>query len=155
MHRSGFAAIAIVGALFVASCGTTRDAQYKTEAPAEAPPEAKDAATQLIAEGDAAWEQRLDVEQLKVALAKWEEAAGKAPSAELYVKLSRGHYFLGDAFYAVDDDAEKRDAEYTVGLTWAEKAMGLAAPDFVAAVEGGEDHETAILKAPPEAVPAM
>lgn len=138
------------------ACGTTREAAYRSEQPAEPADEtAKSAADGLIAEGDAAWEQRKDRAQLEAAIAKWTEAAASAPSGELYVKLSRAHYFLGDAWYAVEGDAENRDAHYTEGLTYAEKAMGLLAPDFVAAVEGGEDHETAILKAPPEAVPAM
>jgi tetratricopeptide (TPR) repeat protein len=138
-----------------AGCGTTREAQYRSEQPAAVDESAKGASEGLIAEGDAAWEQRKDKAQLELAIAKWTEAAAGAPSGELYVKLSRAHYFLGDAWYAVEGDAEKRDAHYTEGLTWAEKAMGMVAPDFVAAVEGGEDHETAILKAPPEAVPAM
>jgi len=142
--------------LAVTACGTTREAQYRSEQPDQtADQSAVSAAEALVAEGDAAWEQRKDRAQLEVSIAKWTEAAAAAPSGDLYIKLSRAHYFLGDGWYAVEGDAEKRDAHYTEGLTFAEKAMGMLAPDFVAAVEGGEDHETAILKAPPEAVPAM
>jgi hypothetical protein len=109
----------------------------------------------LVEEGDAAWAQRIDQAQLETAIAKWEEAASASLDAELALKLSRGHYFLADGFFAIAGDAEKRDAHYTAGLDWAEKALGLTAPDFVAASKEGMKHEEAILKAPVEAVPAM
>ncbi len=90
-----------------------------------------------------------------MALAKWEEAAKNAPSAELFVKLSRGHYFLGDGYFAVQGNAEKRDEHYTIGLDWAEKALAMSAPEFVAASKNGVKHEEAIKGAGVEAVPAM
>jgi len=138
-----------------AGCATTREAEFDEAKPAEAAEGAVDEASSLVSEGDALWNERADKEKLMAALVKWEEAAKKAPTAELYVKLSRGHYFLGDAFYGVEGNVEKRDEHYTIGLGFAEKAMALAAPDYVAAVKAGESHESAIKKAELEAVPAM
>lgn len=138
-----------------AGCATTREASWKDEAPKTASAEGAEKAAALVAEGDEAWKGRADRAQLEKALQKWEEAAALAPSAELYVKLSRGHYLLGDGFHAVEDNAEMRDKEYEIGLAWAERAVKLAAPEYVQAVEGGAKHKDAIRKAPKEAVPAM
>jgi len=145
----------IVGACASVGCGTTREQEFEVAEPVEATPEAKDAATGLVGEGDAAWAERVDRAKLETALAKWEEASKSAPTAELYVKLARGHYFLADGFYAVEGNEEKRDAHYTLGLGFAEKAIALSAPDYVAALKAGEKVETAVLKAPPEAVPSL
>lgn len=149
--------LSVVAVTFVlgSACATTREAAWKEEAAAAPAQGSAEQATALIAEGDAAWAQRGDRAQLELALAKWEQAAAQAPSADLYVKLSRGHYLLGDGFHALDDNAELRDKEYEIGLAWAEKAVKLSAPDYVQAVQGGAKHKDAILKAPKEAVPAM
>lgn len=109
----------------------------------------------LIDAGDAAWEKRSDQVQLVVALQKWEEASKIAPSADVYVKLSHGQYLLGDGFYPLGKDADKRDAAFTVGLDWAEKALRLSAPAFVEAINKGKSHPDAIVLAPKDAVPAM
>lgn len=141
--------------LMTAACGTTREAQYDVTPAEAATAESSDAAGGMIEEGDALWAERSDKEKLMAAIAKWEEAAKASPTGDLYVKLSRGHYFLADGHYGVEGDEVKRDEHYTIGLGYAEKATALLAPDFVAAIQGGEKHETAILKANPEAVPAL
>ncbi len=152
------AATCIVVALFAtttAGCATTRQSAWKEGDVKPAAPADAEKGTSLVQEGDAAWAQRGDRAQLNVALTKWEQAFTAAPSAEVAVKLSRGHYLLGDGFYALEDNAEMRDKEYEAGLGWAEKAVKLSAPDYVQAVEGGAKHKDAIQKAPKEAVPAM
>ncbi len=147
------AAAAAALTLVVASgCGTTREAKWEKVDAENADTEA---AAGPLAEGDAAWAERGDQAKLELALAKWEEASKSAPSAELFVKLSRGHYFLGDGYFAVQDNAEKRDEHYTIGLDWAEKALALSAPEFVQATQNGVSHEEAIQKAGEDAVPAM
>jgi len=153
--RSVVTSALLGAALLATACGTTREAEFEVAEPAEASAEAKDAASAVVADGDAAWAERIDRAKLEVALAKWEEASKTAPSAEVFVKLARGHYFLADAFYAVEGNEEKRDAHYTLGLGFAEKAIALSAPDYVAALKGGEKVEAAVLKAPPEAVPSL
>jgi len=150
------ALLALLSSSLLTACGTTREAKWDEKpTQTEATADNTDAANSLVEEGDAAWAQRIDQSQLETAIAKWEEAAKGTANAELYLKLSRGHYFLADGFYAVAGDAEKRDAHYTAGLDWAEKALGVTAPEFVAASKEGMKHEEAILKAPVEAVPAM
>lgn len=147
----------LLGAFLVAGCATTREAKWNetaTETKA-VNPGAQDRAAQLEAEGDALWAERAEREKLKAALAKWEEAAKQAPgNGELFVKLSRGYYLLAE-YSALDGDVEKRDAHYTTGLDWAERALAVQAPDFVAAKQGGEKHAEAVRKAPREAIPAL
>ncbi len=148
----------ILSSLAAVACGTTREAQYDADKPAaqgEAVTADAGGADQLVAEGDAAWAERLDKEKLMVALQKWEEAAKTAPSAELYVKLSRGHYFLADGFYDVEGDEAKRDEHYTTGLGYAEKAIGMAAPAYVEAIKGGSAHVDVVGSIPDEAIPAF
>lgn len=144
-------------AALASGCATTRESKWQEEdKPASAAePASGEQTAALIAEGDALWAERLDQAKLEQALAKWEEAAAAEPSAELYVKLARGHYLLADGHYALANNIEKRDAHYTAGLDWAEKAIKLTAPEFVAAVNAGEKHRDAIKKAPKDAVPGM
>jgi hypothetical protein len=150
-----FKVFSMIAAMVVAAgCGTTREAQYDTTK-TETATENTDAANLLVEEGDALWAERSDKEKLIAAIAKWEEASSQAPSGDLYLKLARGNYFLADGHYSVEGDEAKRDEHYTIGLGFAEKATGVLAPEFVSAVQGGEKHATAILKAPPEAVPAL
>jgi hypothetical protein len=144
-----FSVVAALTAGLVA-CSTTREAKYddvKTDNTV--------VNTDKVAEGDALWAERADQAKLEGAIAKWEEAAAEGADFDLYVKLSRGHYFLADGFHALAGDAEKRDAHYTAGLDWAEKAIAIAAPEFVAAVKNGEKHADAIKKAPKDAIPAL
>ncbi len=111
--------------------------------------------TALTAEGDAAWAGRATQAQLQLAIAKWEQAAAKAPTLALAEKLARAHYFLGDGFYALTDDAQNRDLEYQRGLDWSTQALKMAAPEFAAAMAAGKKHSEAIMLAPKDAVPAM
>lgn len=140
-----------------AGCAATRVAQWE-QAPSlaeTAEPSAADAAAALVTEADGLWEQRADQAKLEEALGKWKQAAETAPSAELFVKLSRGHYLLADGFHALNNNVELRNQHYTEGLDWAERAIQAAAPEFVAAVQSGEKHRDAIKKAPKDAVPGL
>lgn len=146
----------VLVAALAGGCATTRESKWDdAEEATAAEPAAGEQAAALVAEGDALWAERLDKAKLEQAIAKWEQAAAAAPSADIAVKLSRGHYFLADGHYALENNVEKRDAHYTTGLDWAEKAIQLAAPEFVAAMKAGEKHRDAIKKAPKEAVPGM
>ncbi|MBM4280363.1 MAG: hypothetical protein FJ137_06240 [Deltaproteobacteria bacterium] len=151
--RFGLATFLSVG--FASSCATTYDEKLGTKLEKTATAEETDKAGALVAEGDALWKERGDVEKLKACLAKWEESIALSPSAEVASKLARGHYLLGDGFYALADQAEARDAEYEIGLRWATEAMKLQAPEYAAAKAAGKSHAEAIKLAPKEAVPAM
>lgn len=112
-------------------------------------------ATEAALAGDAAWERRGDKARLIEAIAKWESAWQKAPSAELATKLAHGHYLLGDGHYVLENNAEGRDAEYQKGLDWATRSLRLSAPEFARAMTAGRKHAEAITLAPKESVPAM
>jgi hypothetical protein len=140
-------------ALSVSGCATTYQAKWDEKPQVAAP--AGDAQKTAVSEADAAWAQRGDRAKLVEAITKWEAAFEQAPSGELAVKLSRGHYLLGDGFYALEGKAEERDAEYQKGLDWATRALKLAAPDFAKAMADGKKHADSITLAPKEAVPAM
>ncbi len=142
-------------ALSLASCATTYDEKLDSKLVASTSETEVAKAEGLVAEGDALWAERVDAEKLKAALAKWEAAIVLAPTAELAVKLSRGHYLLGDGHYALADNVEGRDSEYQRGLDWANEALKLAAPEYAAAKVAGKPHPEAIRLAPKEAVPAM
>lgn len=143
-----------LSAAFAASgCATTYNAKWD-EQPVTAGTDA-DAAKGLEGDGDALWEQRADKAKLTEALAKWEAAFERAASAELAAKLARGHYLLGDGYFALENNAEMRDAEYQKGLDWASRSLKLSAPEFAKAMTDGKKHAEAITLAPKEAVPAM
>lgn len=150
-------ALAVSSTLALAGCATTYNAKWeeKPAAAAAAQVAPTDETKALIAEGDALWAERGDKAKLQAAIAKWEAAAEKAPDAELFAKLSRGHYLLGDGFFALEKNDEAKDAEYQKGLDWATKALKLAAPDFAKAMADGKKHAEAIALAPKEAVPSM
>jgi len=146
----------IVGLTIVSSsCATTFDEKLTTKLEKTASEAEAGQASALVTEGDALWAERDNADKLKGALAKWEQAVKLAPSAELTIKLARGHYLLGDSHYALADNNEARDAEYQLGLDWANEALKLTAPEYVAAKTGGKTHPEAIKLAPKEAVPAM
>lgn len=146
-------AVLLSSALAVSGCATTYEAKWE-EKPVTAAP-AGEAEKTATAEGDAAWAQRGEEARLVEAITKWEAAFEKTPSAELAAKLSRGHYLLGDGYYALANKAEERDAEYQKGLDWATRSLKLAAPEFAKAMTEGKKHADAITLAPKEAVPAM
>jgi hypothetical protein len=158
MRRSDLVCLGLsftLAAGFTTSCATTYDEKLGTKLEKVATADEAEKAAALVAEGDALWKERADIERLKACLGKWEAAIALAPSAELAAKLSRGHYFLGDGHYALADDAEARDAEYQRGLDWANESLKITAPEYVAAKKAGTKHGEAIKLASKDAVPAM
>lgn len=148
----------IVPALAVSGCATTYNAKWDEKpvaAAAAAAPTEVDATKALQEKADALWAKRNDKESLVAAIAAYEELAAKAPSADLFAKLSRAHYLLGDGHYALEGKAAERDAEYQLGLDWATKSLKAAAPAFAEAMAAGKKHGEAIQLAGKEAVPGM
>lgn len=142
-------------ALASTGCATTYNAKWSegSTQPAAAAPD--DAVKTAISEGDALWKERADKAKLMAAIEKWESVADKANDAELFAKLSRAHYLLGDGFYVLEGNATARDAEYQKGLDWATRALKVGAPEFAKAMAEGKKHHEAIALAPKEAVPGM
>lgn len=137
----------------LAGCATTHQAKWD-DAP-KAAAHVDDAAKTAIDEADALWEQRTEKEKLIAAIAKWESTAASAPSAEVYAKLARAHYLLGDGYYVVEGNTEGRDASYQKGLDAATLSLKLSAPAFAKAMAEGKKHQEAIVLAPKEAMAAM
>ncbi|MDP2343351.1 MAG: TRAP transporter TatT component family protein [Deltaproteobacteria bacterium] len=147
--------VVVVATVLVASCATTYDEKLGTRLEKSASAAEQEKATALIAEADASWAERADEPKLKSALAKWEEAVKLAPSTELLTKLARGHFLLGDGHYALVDNVEARDAEYQLGLDWANEALKLSAPEYTAAKASGTKHTEAIKLASKDALAPM
>jgi len=146
----------VVGAVMsMGGCATTYDEKLNTKLEATASESEAATAATLVSEADALWAERIDEEKLKMALAKWEQAIKLSPSADLANKLARGHYLLGDGHYALADKVDARDAEYQLGLDWANEALKLSAPEYAAAKVAGKPHAEAIRLASKDAVPAM
>jgi hypothetical protein len=143
-------------AALATGCATTYEAKW-TEAPTPttATTTTDEGATTALTEGDTLWNERGDKAKLIQALDKWEAAAATAPTAELYAKLARGHYLLGDGYYVLDGNNEARDAEYQKGLDAATKGLKLSAPEFAKAMAEGKKHAEAIQLAGKDAIPAM
>lgn len=121
------------GLAVLLGCGTTHKANWGEKPVTQVSEDAAAKADALLAEGDAAWAERSNRDKLVEALAKWEEALKGKPTAELAVKLARGHYLLGDGHYVVEEKPDLRDAEYQKGLDAATLALKLGAPEFAAA----------------------
>ena len=129
-------AVWMSAALAVSGCATTYEAKWD-EKPAATAASETDALIAATAEGDAAWDARADKAKLQEAITKWEAAFEKGGTGELAAKLARAHYLLGDGYYALENNQEGRDAEFTKAMT------------------EGKKHAEAITLAPKEAVPAM
>jgi hypothetical protein len=149
----------IVPALAVSGCATTYNAKWDekpvTAAAAATAPTEVDATKALQEKADALWAKRDDKQSLTEAIAAYEQLAEKAPSADLFARLSRAHYLLADGFFALEGNTEARDNGYQKGLDWATKSLKAAAPAFAEAMAAGKKHPEAIQLAGKEAVPGM
>src|SRR5688572_16005451 len=132
---------ALLLAVVLSGCATTYNANWTepaTAKPVEAT--AEEALKAAIAEGDALWKERADKTKLQAAITQWESAAAQSNDPELFAKISRAHYLLGDGFHALEGNVEQRDSEYQLGLDWATKALKIAAPEFAKAMAEGKKH---------------
>lgn len=111
----------------------------------------------LVAEGDAAWQGRVDEAKLREALAKWEQAVAlKGDDWRTYAKLARGYYLLADGFLFFEP-AKKAEflAAHEKGLAMAEQGMRAISPDFEKRRNAGTKIEDAVMKLGRDAVPLM
>jgi len=113
------------------------------------------ARAELIAQGDAAWENRGDVEQLRAAIAAWEQALEMdGGDADLWVKVSRARYFLADGHLSFDDMAAAGE-EWQQGIRAAERALRIISPEFAQRMQAGDRVEDAVSVLGADAVPAL
>lgn len=96
------------------------------------PAVAKGDADGFVAKGDAAWEQRAEETQLRMAIGSWEKALAIDPSrADLRVKLARAHYFLADGHLRFDEEREEEMVQHLrMGTDQAELGLGQKYPAF-------------------------
>ena len=126
------------------------------EQDSEAPTKNTDAAaaTDHVAAGDAAWEQRTSADKIRAAIASWEKAAeADRSNTELLVKLTRAHYFLADGFLRDDKDAYLKTMDR--GVYWGELAIMAASPEFKKQMAEGAKFHEAVAVVGKEGVPAM
>ena len=111
---------------------------------------------QLVAEGDAAWEQRADRAKLEEAIARWEAAiAVKDDDHATYAKLARAVYLLADGHLAFEDDQEAFLQTHLKGVQYAERGMAAISPDFEKRIKAGTKVEDAVKVLGRNAVPLM
>jgi tetratricopeptide (TPR) repeat protein len=108
----------------------------------------------LIAKGDEGWAKRTDPAAVRSAITEWEKAAAADPkNLEVLVKLTRGTYFLADA-YLRGNQKEYLEA-MDKAVKWGEKAMVAASPEFEAKMRDGAKIPEAVKLVPKAGVPAM
>jgi tetratricopeptide (TPR) repeat protein len=116
---------------------------------------------QLIADGDAAWLERLDEAKLRAAIASWEQAVKlKADDHATYAKLARGTYLLADGFLwfnKEDDDSheEKYLTTHENGVAFAEQGLRALSAEFEKLRQKDEKVEDAVKVLDKTAVPLM
>jgi hypothetical protein len=127
----------------------------------------------LTAQAQDHWSKRSDPAQVEQAIAAWEKAIQtQGPSGDerraavfnIYVSLSRAHYFLADGHLRFKDSdplepGEATTAEmkvhYEKGMQHAQNALLLQNPDYAKAIKLGTPIGKAVQSLGKEAVPAM
>jgi len=105
------------------------------------------------AEADALWEERADRDKLAEALAKYEIAmSADARDRHVGERLTRGYYFLGDA-YETEDDA--RIAAWDQSIAWGKRCLAINPQISALLAKGDETDVTAVRAATIEDVPCL
>ena len=147
--------------LWALGCGASREAAWETtpdeEAQAPRTEEEISRKDQLLAEANAAWEERLDEEKLRVAIQKLEQVAELDPSDhETWVFLARAYYFHADGHMSFDEARHDEMMEtYEKGIQAGERALVALSPDFAQRMRAGTRIEEAVAVLDARAVPAL
>jgi len=156
----GSALVALAGLGAVPGCGGSYESAWdeeptQTEQTAEQSEESMSQREQLIAQGDEAWEGRDDAEQIRAAIAAWEQAVELDGSDhETWVKISRAYYFLSDGHLRFSDETQMADT-YQQGIRAAERALRALSPEFAEAMSAGQPVEGALGSLEENAVGAL
>ena len=109
----------------------------------------------LIAQGDEAWQGRDDPDQIRAAIAAWEQAVElDGNDHETWVKISRAYYFLSDGHLRFSDESQMMET-YERGIQGAERALRALSPEFAQAMAAGQPAEGAVANLQANAVPAL
>ena len=90
----------------------------------------EDQITQLKEKAAAHWSNRHDVEEVKQAIATWEQVIGLSDDTEVLTRLARANYFLSDAYLRFQGEGEGMLETYQKGLKAAEQALFFSSPAF-------------------------
>jgi hypothetical protein len=138
-----------VAVLALAACAPKQRESFDVPEAAAAP----EPASPERAEGDALWEQRADRDKLVAALAKYEIAMSTdARDRHVGERLTRGWYFLGDA-YETEDEA--RIAAWDQSIGWGKRCLAINPQISALLAKGDETDATAIRAATIEDVPCL
>lgn len=108
----------------------------------------------LVAKGDEHWAKRTDPAAIRAAVVEWEKAVAVDPKhVDALAKLTRGYYFLADA-YLRGNEKEYLDV-MDKAVKWGEKAMVAVSPEFEAKMREGGKVPEAVKHVPKEGIPAM
>ncbi|MCA9609890.1 MAG: hypothetical protein KC619_30045 [Myxococcales bacterium] len=160
MTTSKLAAIAaVLGLGAVPGCGGSYESawdeptdQTQTQ---EQTAESTSRREQLIAQGDEAWQGRDDPDQIRAAIAAWEQATEiDGSDHETWVKISRAYYFLSDGHLRFSDESQMMET-YQHGIQAAERALRALSPEFAQAMAAGQPAEGAVANLQANAVPAL
>jgi hypothetical protein len=173
MQRSNGRGMAKAGAILVAAalqgvltlgCGAGgRTAAWEETTAAEAAPVTQEQRSQrdeLIAQGEAGWENREDEAQLRAAIQAWQQALEiDGTDWVLWHRLARAQYFLADGHLAFRDTADAPDADataaYQTSVTSAERSLAALSPAFAERMRAGERVDQAVTVLDAQAVPAL
>jgi hypothetical protein len=138
-----------VAVLALAACAPKQRESFDV---AEAPTDPVPAVPER-AEADALWEQRADRDRLVEALAKYEIAmSADARDRHVGERLTRGYYFLGDA-YETGDVA--RIAAWEQSMAWGKRCLAINPQISALLAKGDETDATAVRAATIEDVPCL
>ena len=145
-------------AAMVAACGSTRDTAWETTAESAALDDtARAKVTDLLAQANAAWDQRTDPAQAKAAIDALQAATAIDPSnAEAFSNLSHAIYFYADCHLRFDEDKpDLYKNTHEEGIKAAEKALSAMSPEFAKQMASGALIEDAVEVLDARAVPAL
>ncbi len=145
-------------AALVASCGSTRESAWDTTSESTQLDDAAQAqVAELMAAADAAWANRGDAAQAKVAVDAWAKASEIDPkNVRALNELTHAIYFYADCHLRFDEDnPELYKSTHEEGTRAAERALSAMSPAFAEKMASGELIEEAITVLSASAVPAL
>jgi hypothetical protein len=104
------------------------------------------------------WTERSDPQKLLDAIAAWKRVVShregtKAIEPDVFVNLTRAHYFYAEAFGGADEAVYREWLAKAVD--WGEQAILASDPSFAAKVRAGMDYSKALAFTADRSVPAM
>lgn len=130
----------------LAGCGGKHPGSYAVEAAGSKQESG------ALAEADALWAQRVELDKLKAALTKYEEALAADPTSRPALEhLVRGYYFWGDAF---EDDKATKIELWGKAIAYGAQCMGLNG-EIASRIAAGEKERDAVAAATKADVPCI